>query len=150
MIRVRRYLCTACEAVADLPQREPSAEAADEEWGVIVEALAVAGLPLVESAQLAAQGLAEQDLLRATRSLCSFEHGQQQPAPRPTVPKHIPDRQRNELVLAQAGAEGHGVQAVVSETSSVLAGDLEQGSLLAFGQGAWGACRVGVVRHPSA
>ena len=34
-----------------------------------------------------------------------------------------------------------------SETSSVLAGGLEQGSLLAFGQGPWGACRVGVVRH---
>ena len=136
--------------MANLPERESSAEAADEERGCVVEAFALAGLPLVESAQLAPRGLAEQDLLRAAAALCSFEDRQQQAPARPTIPEHISDRQRDELVLAQARAEGHRVQAVVSETSSVLAGDLEQGSLLAFGQGPWGACRVGVVCHRGA
>ena len=72
--------------------------------------------------------------------LCSLEDAEQQASSRPAVPKHISDRERDELMLAQTRAEGHRVQAVVSETSSVLAGDLEQGSLLAFDQGAWGAC----------
>ena len=41
--------------------------------------------------------------------------------------------------LAQARAEGHRVQRVIAIASSVFAGDLEQGSLLALGQGPWGA-----------
>ncbi|MBK8010188.1 MAG: hypothetical protein IPK13_02500 [Deltaproteobacteria bacterium] len=81
------------DAVADLPQRQATAQAADEERAFIVEAFALAGLPLVESAELAAQGLADQDLLRTARSLCPFEHAQQQPASGPTVPKRIPDRE---------------------------------------------------------
>ena len=51
----------------------------------------------------------------------------------PALPAPLEDRERDELVLAQARAEGHGVQHMVSETRSMLAGDLEQGSLLALG-----------------
>ena len=46
-------------------QREPPLEAADEERGCLVEALALPGLSDREAAQIAAQGLDEQDLLRA-------------------------------------------------------------------------------------
>ena len=135
------------KAVADLSEREPSAEPADEERGVIVEAFTLAGLPLVEPAQLAAQGLAEQNLLHAAGLAGALEHGQQQAPARLAIPKHIPHRERDELMLAQARAEGHRVQHMIAIARSVLAGDLEQGSLLAFGQGPWGACPVGVVRH---
>src|SRR5688572_9075104 len=78
------------EAVADLSERQTPPEAADEEGGVIVEALALAGLPLVESAQLSPERLREQDLLGAAGPLCSFEDTEQQAPSRPTVPKHIP------------------------------------------------------------
>ena len=116
------------EAVADLPQRQAPPEAAGEERGIVVEALSLAGLPLVEPAQLAAQRLAEQDFLRAAGFACALEDREQQTPSRPTIPKHIPDRERDELVLAQARAEGHRVQHMIAIASSVLAGDLEQGS----------------------
>jgi hypothetical protein len=49
------------EAVAKLPQGQATAQAADEERGVGGQRLPLAGLRLLESAQHAAQGLAEQD-----------------------------------------------------------------------------------------
>ena len=83
----------------------------------------------------------------SARLVGALEDRQQQTSSRPAIPKHIPDRERDELVLPQARAEGHRVQHMIAIARSVLAGDLEQGSLLAFGQGPWGACRVGVVRY---
>ena len=56
--------------------------------GIIVEAFALAGLPLVESAQLAAQGLAEQHLLGAAGLARALEDRQQQPASGPTHETH--------------------------------------------------------------
>lgn len=61
--------------------------------------------------------------------------------------KHV-ETYRDELVLAQARAEGHRVQHVIAKARSVRTGDLEQESLFPLGQGPWGACGVGVVRHP--
>jgi hypothetical protein len=90
-------------------------------------------------AQLAAQRLREQDLLCAAGLARAPEHGELQPSSRPTVPKHIPDRERDELVLAQARAEGHGIQPMIAIARPVLAGDLEQESLFPRGQGPWGA-----------
>ena len=135
------------EAVADLPEQKATAQAADEERTLRVEAFALADLPLVEPAQLPVQRLAEQDLPRAVRLAGALEDREQQVSSWPVIAAHIPDRERDEFVFAQACTEGHRVQHVIAAARSVLAGDLEQGSLLAFALGPWGACRFGLVRH---
>ncbi len=64
--------------------------------------------------------------------------------------EHVADVEGQELVLAQASAEGEAEDHVVAPARGVLAGSPKQQGDFAFGEGAWRACDgFGVVAHAS-
>lgn len=85
--------------------------------------------------ELRAQDVGKHDLLDRRLLGAALEHAEAHTPPGPAVVvEHVPAVERQELVLAQAGPQGHGEDDVVTEAGAVLAGHLQQRGLLDLGE----------------
>ena len=136
------------EGMASLASREAVALAAHEEGRVLVEGLPGPALPGVELVELGADVVGEDDLLAGEVVVAALEHPQLYPPAGAAVGEYVAHVEGEELVLAQACAQGEGVDDVVAEAVFVLSGHGEQGALFMLGEGPGGAGdAVGVEGH---
>jgi hypothetical protein len=102
-----------------------------------------------ELLELRADRVGEDDLLRRRILARALEHTQLDVPLRPVrVVENVANVEREDLVLAQAGAEGEAHNDVIPPARGVLAGDAQDERDLALGEGARRAReRVGVGGH---
>jgi len=135
------------EGVAELARRESVAVAADEEGGVIAEALSLPSLELVELIELGAQPLVEEHFLRLPVA-GALEDAEEHAGPGALAHEDVAHVEGQQLMLTQACPKSHREEDVVSKAAHVLSGGLEQQTCLSLSQSAWGLSDVvGVAGH---
>lgn len=128
------------EGVADHPLGEALAESADEDGGVLRELLSGASSCVEELGELGADGVGEDGLLGVDVFGGALEDAEGDSALDIAVCiEEVANIEGDDLVEAEACAEGDAVDDVVSEAVDALACDFEQGSLLGIGEGRSGA-----------
>jgi len=137
------------EGMPQHSRREALAEAADEDRGGRGHVVSGLALELEELLELQAEGLGEEHLLVAGLLGCALEDAElDAPVGAPFGVEHVADVEGEELVLAEASAEGEAEDHVVAEAGDVLAAGAEQEGDLAFGEGAgWAGDGVGEGAH---
>jgi hypothetical protein len=128
------------------PGRDSLAEPRDEQRGIGGDALAVTLLPDDELIELVDQVVWEKDLLALDVHVGALEHAQGDAPANPAVlVDDVADVERGDLVFPERGAERDRQDHVVAEPAPVLAGELEQATLLGLDEGAGRATNSGSV-----